>query len=57
MKYYAGVLLKTGEVKGKAVESKEEAEAYILEFAEQNLIKQGRIRELATGIEEKISFD
>jgi hypothetical protein len=56
MKYHAGVLLKTGEIKGRAFDSKEEAEAYILEMAEKESIKQGRIRNLATGEEEVINF-
>jgi hypothetical protein len=55
--YHAGVLLKTGEVKGKAVGTKEEAEAYILEMAEKEGIKQGRIRNLSTGEEEVINFE
>ena len=57
MKYYAGVLFKTGQVTGRAFESKEEAEAYILELAEQKGIKQGRIRNLITGEEEVIPFN
>ena len=55
--YHTGVLLKTGEVKGKAVATKEEAEAYILEMAEKESIKQGRIRNLSTGEEEVINFE
>jgi hypothetical protein len=56
MKYHAGVITKTGEIKGKAFEDKEEAELYILEMAEKEGIKQGRIRNLATGLEERINF-
>jgi hypothetical protein len=54
--YHAGVILKTGEVIGRAFENKEEAETYILDLAEKLGIKQGRIRELSTGIEERIDF-
>ena len=54
--YSAGVLKINGEVIGKAFQSKDEAEAYILEIAEKEPIKQGRIRNLATGEEEVISF-
>jgi hypothetical protein len=54
--FSAGVILKTGEVKGKAFESREEAENYILELAEKEGIKQGRIRNTETGIEEVITF-
>jgi hypothetical protein len=56
MKYHVGVVLKSGEVKGKAVESKEEAEIFILEMAETIGIKLGRIRDLKTGLEETINF-
>jgi len=56
MNYHAGVITKTGEVKGKAFESKSEAEAYILDLAEKEGIKQGRIRNLNTGEEEVINF-
>jgi len=54
--YHAGVLTKLGKVFGRAVATKEEAEAYILDFAEKEPIKQGRIRNLTTGIEEVINF-
>jgi hypothetical protein len=54
--FYAGVLKKSGEIAGKAFEQKELAEAYILEMAEKEGIKQGRIRNLATGEEEVINF-
>lgn len=54
--YSAGVLKKNGEIIGKAFQSKEEAEAYILEMAEKEGIKQGRIRDLSTGEEEVINF-
>ena len=56
MKYSAGAIMKTGEIVGRAFESKEEAENYLLELADKNLIKQGRIRELSTGTEEKFDF-
>jgi hypothetical protein len=56
MKYHAGVILKTGEVKGRAFEDKSSAEAYILDLAEKEDIKQGRIRNLSTGEEEVINF-
>jgi hypothetical protein len=54
--YHAGVIINTGEVKGRAFASKEEAEVYILEMAEKEGIKQGRIRNLNTGEEEVITF-
>ena len=54
--YSAGVLKKNGEVIGKAFESKSEAEAYILDLAEKEGIKQGRIRDTETGEEEVIQF-
>ena len=54
--YSAGVITKNGEVKGKAFDTKAEAEAYILDLAEKEGIKQGRIRNLTTGEEEVITF-
>jgi hypothetical protein len=54
--YHAGVITKSGEVKGHSFESKEEAEAYILDLAEKIGIKQGRIRNTLTGQEEVIQF-
>jgi hypothetical protein len=57
MNYHAGVILKTGEVKGRAFESKSEAEAYILDLAEKEGIKIGKIRNLNTGEEEVINFN
>jgi len=54
--FSAGVITKTGEVRGRAFESKAEAEAYILDLAEKEGIKQGRIKNLATGEEEVIIF-
>jgi len=54
--YSAGVILKTGEVKGQAFNTKDEAETYILEMAEKVGIKQGRTRNLSTGEEEIINF-
>jgi hypothetical protein len=55
--FSVAVILKSGEVKGKSVTSKEEAEQYILELAEREGIKQGRIRNTATGEEEAINFE
>ena len=57
MKFSAGVVTKTGEIQGRAFESKEEAEAYILDLADKIGIKQGRIRNLQTGEEEVINFE
>lgn len=54
--FSAGVILKNGEVKGRAFDTKDEAEAYILDMAEKIGIKQGRIRNLKTGEEEVINF-
>jgi len=56
MNYSAGVIRKDGSVAGRAFESKEEAETYIMGFAEKDDIKQGRIRNLKTGEEEVITF-
>ena len=55
-KYHAGVTTKTGDIKGKAFSTKEEAENYILEMAEKEGIKQARIRNLTTGEQERIDF-
>jgi len=55
--YHAGVITKTGDIKGKAFENKDLAEAYILEIAEKEGIKQGRIRNTATGEEEVINWE
>jgi len=55
--FSAGVIKKTGEVTGKAFASKSEAEAYILELAEREGIKQGRIKDLNTGEETIINWD
>jgi|APFre7841882654_1041346.scaffolds.fasta_scaffold200480_1 hypothetical protein len=57
MKYSAGVVTKTGEIQGRAFESREEAEDYILDFAEKVGIKVGRIKNLLTGEEEAINFE
>ena len=57
MKFKAGAIIKTGEVKGKAFETRQEAEDYILDLAEKEGIKQGRIKDLNTGIEEIIDFE
>jgi len=54
--FSAGVILKNGEVKGQAFDTKDEAEAYILDMAEKVGIKQGRTRNLKTGEEEVINF-
>ena len=57
MRYSAGIVTKTGEIRGRAFETKEEAEAYILDLAEKEGIRQGRIRNLVTGEEEAFYFD
>ncbi len=54
--YAAGVVTKLGQIKGQSFETKEEAENYILEMAEKEGIKQGRIRNTNTGETEVISF-
>ena len=54
--YTVGILKKNGEVTGKAFESKEEADTYILELAEKEELKQAKIRNLITGEEEIINF-
>jgi len=56
MNYHAGVVTKAGEIKGKAFESREEAEAWILDLAEREGIKQGRVRDLRTGETDIIDF-
>lgn len=55
--YSAGVIKKDGHIEGKAFQTKEEAENFILSFAELNLIKQGRIRNLKTGETEILNFE
>jgi hypothetical protein len=57
MKYRVGIITKTGEPRGKAFEIKQEAEDYILDLAEKEGIKQARIKDLMTGIEESINFE
>jgi hypothetical protein len=52
--FSAGVITKTGQIYGKAFESKSEAEEYILSIMEKEELKQARIRNLTTGEEEKI---
>ena len=52
--FSAGIITKDGKVFGKAFDLKEEAENYILEIAEKEEIKMARIRDLKTGLEEKI---
>lgn len=56
MKFHAGIITLTGEIKGRAFDTKAEAEAFILEQAEKIGIKVGKIRNLDTGQEEKIEF-
>ena len=57
MKFHAGVVTKTGEIKGKAFEDKSEAEAYILDLADKEGIKVGKIRNLETGETDTINFE
>ena len=54
MKYSAAVIRKDGTPMGKAFESKEEAEEWILTFLEKDEIKKARIKDLNTGLEEII---
>ena len=54
--YSAGAIKKNGDVVGKAFETKSEAEEYLLALAEKEEIKQGRIRNTATGETEIIEF-
>jgi hypothetical protein len=54
MKYSAAIIKKDGSIAGKAFESKEEAEEWILAFLEKDEIKKARIKDLNTGIEEII---
>jgi hypothetical protein len=54
MNFSAGVITKTGQIFGKAFETKLEAENYILVLMEKEELKQARIRNLNTGEEEKI---
>lgn len=54
MSYSAGVVTSNGEIKGKAFNSKLEAEEWILSLMEQTELKSARIRNLTTGAEEKI---
>ena len=52
--YSAGVITKTGEIFGKAFETKGEAEEYILSLMEKQELKRARIKDLSTGLEEII---
>lgn len=54
MKYSVGAIKKNGEVLGRAFETKAEAEEYLLTLMEKEELKQARIRNLMTGVEEKI---
>jgi hypothetical protein len=56
MNYSAGIITKSGKIVGKAFESKEEAEEFILLEAEKEELKIAKIRNLLTGEEEKIEF-
>ena len=57
MNYSAGIITKTGKIYGKAYETKEECEEFILSIAEKEPIKLARIRDLKTGLEERIDFN
>lgn len=52
--FSAGVITKSGEIKGRAFETKAEAEEFILALMEGEDLKSARIRNLTTGEEEKI---
>jgi hypothetical protein len=52
--FSAGAIKSNGEIIGKAFSTKEEAEEFLLNLMETNELKQARIRNLATGEEEKI---
>jgi len=56
MHYHVGLVTKSGEVKGKAFETKSEAEDYILQIAETIGIKLAKLRNLETGQEENIEL-
>jgi hypothetical protein len=55
--FSAGIITKAGQILGKAFETKEEAEDFILFVAEKEPIKLARIRNLITREEEPIKFD
>jgi len=55
--FSAGIITKSGLIYGKAFNTKEEAEEFILSIAEKEPIKLARIRDLKTGIEERIDFN
>jgi hypothetical protein len=52
--FSVGIVTKTGQIIGKAFETKAEAENYILEIAEKSEIKTARIRNTNNGEEERI---
>lgn len=52
--YSVGALKKNGEPIGKAFDTKEEAEEYLLALMEKEELKMARIRDLKTGLEERI---
>lgn len=52
--FSAGAITKTGQVIGKAFQTKAEAEEFLLNLMETNELKQARIRNLTTGEEERI---
>jgi len=55
MAYKVGMIKKDGSVIGKRCENKTEADNYVLSFIEE--IKEARIRDLNTGLEEIINFE
>ena len=56
MPFQVGIVKKNGTIIGKRVESREEADEYILSIAEKEEIKLAKIRDLKTGFEERIDF-
>ncbi len=56
MNYSVGIITKAGQITGKAFETRQEAEEYILFTAEKEPIKLAKIRDLKTGKEERIEF-
>ena len=52
--FSVGAIKKTGEIIGKAFQTKEEAEEYLLALMEKEEFKQARIKNLQTGEDEVI---
>jgi len=52
--FTAGIITKAGQIYGKAFETKEEAEEFVLGILEKEEVKRARIKDLKTGLEDVI---